>query len=234
MPDIEERIRLLLNLAKDEGATGPEASLALERAHDLLRKHNLDMAEVEAGGAPAPDVVDEEFTMRPGKWRSSLINVVARHNYCNCILSSKTTMRIIGRPHNVAATVGMSIWLQGQIADLTIERWGIESTVTDTTNGLREQDWKDSFAFGITNKVNERLAAQKAHEEGEDENSRALTLDLGSENKEFIKGRYGKLVYTKVSYDRVAYDSGLGAGEKVSISASDRQVGGRRLQLPGG
>ena len=43
---VEEKIRALLRLANDAGASEHEASLAMERAHELLLKHNLDMMEV--------------------------------------------------------------------------------------------------------------------------------------------------------------------------------------------
>ncbi len=232
--DIEERIRALLALGNDAGATEAEASLAMERAHALLLKHNLDMAEVEASGSPtdATTVVDEEFSYRySDKWRPSLANVVAKHNYCRVINTGHNTLRFIGRPHNVRVAMDMSRWLMGQVADLTFERWAIEAGVFQQTGDASQQDWKDGFAFGVVNRLAERLKEQKAHEEGQYENVRALSMDLASENQSFMDSVYGRLTHTRVSFNGQAYNVGTRAADGISISPSGRQVDGGRKQL---
>jgi hypothetical protein len=231
---IEEKIRALLRLANDAGASEHEASLAMERAHALLLKHNLDMVEVEAGAdGETQTVVNEEFDYKyANRWRPSLTNIVAQHNYCRVIATGRT-MRVIGRPHNVAATKAMSLWLMGQVADLTHERWGIEALVLDQVDeGTWEQDWKDGFAFGIITRLKERLAEQKAFEEGRDSNVRALVVDLGAENNNFVKQAYpGGLVNRTVRFNGAAYNVGVTAADGVSISPEGRQVGGERKRL---
>lgn len=227
---IEERIRLLLALAHDAGATEAEASLAMERAHALLLKHNLDMIEVEANGkdAKVQTIVDEEFTIDyAGNWRLALTNVLAKHNYCRCIGTGGTGCRIIGRSHNVAVTKDMSLWIQGQVADLSYERWAIESSgVGDGVGEIQERDWKDGFAFGIITRLKERLAEQKAHEEGLDSNVRALVVDFAKENEAFINEAYGELINTRTTFNSQAYGVGVTAADRVSLSPSSRQVRG--------
>ncbi|KKL20571.1 hypothetical protein LCGC14_2454140 [marine sediment metagenome] len=234
MVNVEEKIRALLRLANDAGASEHEASLAMERAHALLLKHNLDMMEVEAGtDGEVQQVVDEEFDYRyADRWRPSLVNVVAQHNYCRVVnMSKRGSLQVIGRPHNVAATKEMSRWLMGQVADLTRERWGIEANVLDQTGDTREQDWKDGFAYGIITRLGERLAEQKATEEGRDSNARALVVDLASETDGFMKGAYPRLTRRSVSFDGAAYNVGVRAADGVSISPGSRQVGGERKRL---
>ena len=233
---IEEKIRALLALANDAGATEAEASLAVERAHALLLKHNLDTATVEADtGEEVLYVVDETFDYRySDKWRPSLTNVVAKHNYCRVINTERHQLQIIGRPHNVAATQQMARWLMGQVADMTRERWGIESSVLEQTGDTKERDWKDGFAFGIVTRLHERLKEQRAQEEGQYSNARALTVNLGSENDRFISEAYGRLVSRKVSFDGKAYGSGVRAADGISISPEGRQVSGPTPLLPSG
>ncbi|KKK73281.1 hypothetical protein LCGC14_2895390 [marine sediment metagenome] len=233
--DIEERIRALLRLGNDAGATEAEASLAMERAHDLLVKHNLDMATVEADiGDEVMSVVDEEFDYRySGRWRPSLANVVAKHNYCRVVNIGSNKLQVIGRPHNVAATKEMSRWLMGQVADLTQERWGIEGSL-GKVNDTREQDWKDGFAYGIIVRLSERLKKQRAQEEGQHDNVRALIINLASENDDFTRRAYPNLVGRSVSFDSAAYGIGVRAADGISISSEGRQVGGPTPQLPSG
>jgi hypothetical protein len=45
-----ERIRKLLALARDGGATEHEAALAMDRAQEIMRANSLSMATIEAGG----------------------------------------------------------------------------------------------------------------------------------------------------------------------------------------
>ncbi|KKN01343.1 hypothetical protein LCGC14_1128690 [marine sediment metagenome] len=233
---IEERIRALLRLANDAGATEAEASLAMERAHALLLKHNLDMATVEADtGDEVMSVVDEEFDYRySDRWRASLTNLVAKHNYCKVLVTAKTAVQVMGRPHNVSATKEMARWLMGQVADITRERWGIEANVLVQTGDTREQDWKDGFAFGLINRLGERLAEQRAQEEGQHDNVRALTISLASENDDFMRRTYPNTSKVQIRFNSRAYSVGVRAGDQVSISSEGRQVGGPTPQLPSG
>lgn len=48
-------VNKLLALAKDSGATEAEASLAAEKAQELMTQHNLSMANIEAAGGQSGD-----------------------------------------------------------------------------------------------------------------------------------------------------------------------------------
>ena len=45
-----DKIRKLMNLAKDGGATEGEASVAMEKAREIMATNNLSMAQLEASG----------------------------------------------------------------------------------------------------------------------------------------------------------------------------------------
>jgi hypothetical protein len=49
-PKMIEKIKKLLNLARDGGATEHEAALAMDRAQSIMLAHGLSMATIEAGG----------------------------------------------------------------------------------------------------------------------------------------------------------------------------------------
>ena len=57
--DIVERIRKLLRLAEDAGATEAQAASALERANALLIRHNLTMDAVAVSLGDKPAVTED-------------------------------------------------------------------------------------------------------------------------------------------------------------------------------
>ena len=74
--EIIERIRKLLRLSEDAGATEAEAAAALERANALLIRHNLTLEAIAVGvGAGVTTVVEEQ--VRTG-WSGQLARFPAR------------------------------------------------------------------------------------------------------------------------------------------------------------
>lgn len=62
------RIRKMLALANNEGASEGERDNALRMAHATLAKYNLDMAEVESSGKPQQEaraIVKKQYYGRP-------------------------------------------------------------------------------------------------------------------------------------------------------------------------
>jgi hypothetical protein len=103
--DVVERIRKLLRLAEDAGATEAEAAAALERANALLIRHNLTMDAIAVASGEQPAVGEHQIrTGWAGSWRGSLLGILARHNLCSPIISRQgkvDTVVVVGRPANV-------------------------------------------------------------------------------------------------------------------------------------
>src|SRR5206468_2718192 len=117
---VVERVRKLLALGGEKShTTEHEAQLALETAHELLREHDLEMAEIEEQEAFAPIEVTKDLVfIAPKRWRLTLYSVVAQYNYCALLCrpwQGGTTVTFIGRPTNVAAAKLMAEWLCGQL-----------------------------------------------------------------------------------------------------------------------
>lgn len=76
MREIDEsiirRIKACLNLADGRNATEAEAALALERAHDLLAKHNLTMSDVRESGKERLGVVQPIESGDDNMWRIAI------------------------------------------------------------------------------------------------------------------------------------------------------------------
>ena len=119
---IIKRLQALLALAEGRGATEAEAALAMERAQDLLAKHNLSMASVFAAGAKDTEKREEsELAAIKGskgraamyKWQQELMRSIADANYCRHWIrttynaynghSKLNSHVLIGRESNVVA-----------------------------------------------------------------------------------------------------------------------------------
>ena len=125
--DIVERIRKLLRLAKDAGATEAEAASALERANALLIRHNLSMDALAVSTGEQPAVGEQHIsTGWAGSWRGSLLGVLARHNLCAPFIirdGKHDTGVVVGRPANVQVTHAMYKWIAEQLEHFAMEEW---------------------------------------------------------------------------------------------------------------
>lgn len=160
-------IRKLLALAKDDGATEAEATLAMEKAQQLMQNANLSMAECEArgtdGGEGASRVKDGVESRTVYNWHKSLMESIAKLNAVHCTQNyhhlRHTAMfvgyTLIGRWANVASTRVMHEYLIG-----TIERVARQH-VGDPSQYFTK--YAHAFKEGCAGRIVERL--QKRQEE---------------------------------------------------------------------
>ena len=125
--NVVERIRKLLRLAEDAGATEAEAASALERASALLLRHNLTMDQVAGTGGDVPPGTEQPIhTGWAGSGRGTLLGILARHNLCSPIVSRQgkvDTVVVVGRPANVQATLAIYTWIAAQLERFGLEEW---------------------------------------------------------------------------------------------------------------
>ena len=142
--DIVDRIRKLLRLAEDAGATEAEAAAALERANALLIRHNLSMDAIAVSTGEQPAVGERHIPAGwAGSWRGSLLGILARHNLCTPFISRKgkrDTVVVVGRPANVDATHAMYDWIADQLERLATEEWLVINR-TQRENRMSGKPW---------------------------------------------------------------------------------------------
>jgi len=186
-PDnVVERIRKLLRLAEDAGATEAEAASALERASALLLRHNLTMDQVAVTGGDALPVTEQPIhTGWAGSWRGTLLAILARHNLCSPLVSRQgkvDTVVVVGRPANVQATHALYDWIAAQLERFGLEEWsafnqeqreavagsaGIPWCVECARPVVPERPlihgvtWKTAFYRGALLRIATRLSAQR-------------------------------------------------------------------------
>jgi hypothetical protein len=113
---IIDKIGKLLKLA--ESPNMEEASSAMEKAHQLLKEHNLQMSDIHEKSDLKEVIYGESG--RIVTWKKILLNEIAQFNYCTIILS-KTHLNnlkngvnrfiIYGREDNIVSTKMMYEYL---------------------------------------------------------------------------------------------------------------------------
>lgn len=230
---IIERIKKMLALANDKGATEGERDNALRAAHATLAKYNLDLAAVEAhvsAKSKAPGASNEprdahtaNFFGRP--WARAAIIAVAKLCFCKYIYVSAskakdTTHYFVGR-HSNSVTAAL-------LAEFVVESINREGRSRQRREG-RLNPWFISFAWGaaiaVTARVEEILrAGDPAHmangspgtslilSDLYDTEERANALVVSQRWPTLRKGTSGKGIH-----DRDGYSNGQAYGSSINL-----------------
>jgi hypothetical protein len=123
-----ERVMKLLKVARDTRGNEHEAQNAMDMAHQILEKHNLDMAVVEKKSHTTNGKRDDKTTAGGlYKWQRSIWTATAYLNMCMYYANKGTEKggkyenRVIGRPENVLMTRIMAEYLQDTIERIAAE-----------------------------------------------------------------------------------------------------------------
>lgn len=153
---IVARVRKMLTLANDAGATEGERDNALRMAHATIAKYNLDLAEIEASGRKGADDEPraeyvEIFYGRP--WARIAVHAAARLFFCEYVYTpaekgKDTKHRFFGRRSNALAAIELSKFLVESIAKEARKR----SRAAGAGN-----EYLRSFAVGAAHRVRERV-----------------------------------------------------------------------------
>lgn len=132
---ILDKISKLLKLA--ESPNIEEASSAMEKAHQLLKEHNLQMSDIHEKSDLSEVVYGESGRIM--NWKKILLNEICSFNYCTVLLSSKYRAKcfvIYGREENIAASKVMYEYLVSAIDRIAHEsRRKEQLNVNDFKNG---------------------------------------------------------------------------------------------------
>jgi len=162
-----DKIRKLMNLAQDGGATEGEANAAMGRAQAIMEANNLTMAELEASGRAGGEGSSRLKSKLKGKalykYQKKLMMTIADANFCAALVMSSyrgnrymdVGYNIIGREANVAAVLNMFDYLNTSLERIVTPH--LES------NSQRLSRWAISFKEGAAQRLGERL--RERHQE---------------------------------------------------------------------
>ena len=203
-----DKIRKLFALAGSPNEA--EAALAMEKAHELLRLHNLQAADIQE----KRDVGDKIIyhNTKEEHWKRQLASIVAEANYCAFIViknGSAFEYQVFGREENLAATEAMYEYLV-----IAVRRLAYKAAREHP--GLSAVDFKK----GVGHRLGERIEAMKA----KDVECTALVL-VNTEAEQAMRDAHQDIrnFHTRI---RSNFSSALGAmmGDTISLN---RQVGSK-------
>lgn len=226
------RVKKMMALANDAGATEGERDNALRMAHATLAKYNLSMAEADAAGlAPVEARMNGTFDMRGIKpWMRTAAAAVANLYFCKFFFSNlqngSLRYNFVGKESNVYTAKEMSkyvidsIWKEGRAA---------AKAVGETATGTY---WR-SFCKGAAGRVYQRCEEIRRTAEAVPSTGTSLVLASVYQkellaNAEFIAQQLGLHLKSGVNRERntqySGYQAGRAYGDRIGLST---QVGAR-------
>jgi hypothetical protein len=230
---ILDKIQKLLNLSKSPNEF--EAKLAMEKAQELLFRHNLSISQVEAiGDQPHESEVIVEEGVHVAKyhqfvgWKMSLGFGISHYFFCKG-LSGRHFFFFIGKKSDVEVVTETYKWIMEQAERLADEAMIAYKKTDDYKEcPVHGRQFKNSYFQGLVAGITSILHKQWDKLENESEQSRALVVVRGKEVAEFVEKKYPKLSTHHGSDGNVhwgAYSNGKKDASKVQIGTKPRQVG---------
>lgn len=236
MPKDKEEVLDLIKklLALSHSPNEHEAALAASKAQGLLFKHKLSMAEVEihTKGQEKPQVgdisLDVEGPRKDGKWRPTLINAVARYNFCRAILITDHKVAIIGQQEDVEVVRELYNWLVIQIDDLA------RRACYSYRGHSRIPTFKRAFYTGCVVVVRGKLYENWRGFSRQSDSAYALVVRSQTLVTSYITHKFGPLRSVRRRMANGSWDGfkeGKAAGEKIDIHIKKKISEGERLML---
>ncbi len=225
------KIEKLLALAGSDNEH--EASLAMQRAGELLSRHNLAMPTTEQSDYQHL-ILDTGKKRMPGHLRriGSLlqdyffVQIVFSHMYDPVTAESHKTIDLFGRPENVAVAEHCYYFLTAKLESL----WQ-ENRPRFKGGGQRA---RNSYLHGVVAGFREKLAAgeeeqrhrKTAHDNGQSVSELVIMEDAGLQN--FMASQYPRLVTSRRRSIRLhadAYNDALATGKTLVLHRAMEESG---------
>ena len=217
------RIKKLMALTEDRGATEAEAQAAATMASALLAEHNLSAGDISLGDAVEPivDAWDTEHVDRMWAWQLS--SSVAALNLCRLFRSGRRGnlgARFVGTKVNVTASMDMARYLVRTVDRLAAK----ERPPEDSWSSVKR--YRAAWRLGCSTRLCHRLMALKAERERGPTATQGTTLpalaSLYSREKERIAAHMaGESVRTMKSrrnpVDAAGYRAGAAAAAGIAL-----------------
>ena len=220
------RVRALLAQAESTNFEA-EAETFTAKAQELMTRHAIDMAMVEAGTqrSERPGAIripiDEPYIN--AKW--TLLNVVAKNSRCRAVFQKYYAMAsVIGFEADLDATETLftSLLVQAQIA--------LQSAASSAPPGtaVRSRSFRSSFLLAYAYRVGERLAEINAHvvADAEAETGRSILPVLAARSS-IVDATVGQIfpnlssMRSRAGVDPAGWASGRMAADRAKLNAGD-------------
>lgn len=239
MPDINriiDRVRKMLEVSRSDNVH--EASLAAERAAEMMAEYNLTEAQLrvddtsrEAEGIKDRVLLDGKPTKKRVAWKELIADGVAKSLGCHLYLTEDGPA-VFGREGATQAWKYTCAYLFNEVNRLAEEAWN-EECVMAAIAGHTPKRWKNAFRVGCAQSIIMRLyeSAEKPKVKA-NPNQKALMViradekEVESEYHKFSE-KFGRASSIGLVSNRTGYKAGRETGEKMNL-------GGGRAALPEG
>lgn len=216
MNDVPEsiiiKITKLFELSKSPNEN--EASVALSKAHDLLKNYNLKMSDISIT-LTKEDIDNQvkEEVLGSGMfrdWEKILYRKIASLNFCKLILYSAyrgKSLVVIGKEHNILATKLFIEYIKGSIDRLAHTQYG------------KGKEYIASYKLALAIRLGERIEAMTYADLNCE--CKDLVVNEQANNDKFIKEKFGDLFVKKitmVSSSHEGYSKGYKDGDSISLN----------------
>lgn len=237
---IVSRIKKLLALTEERGATKEEAASAAAKVQALLFEHNLEMSECTASqivedidrydnalGVPAGSPYNQPYR--------TLYSQICRYNFCKLINIGDGKVAIIGKKSNVEVCRYLYEYLSATLTGLANKAWkeylsGFENSFYVKGN---IRTFKASFVVGAAIEIGARLKAQQEQNQNASSACTALVVVSSQQLAIRVKQIFPRLVSGRGSKvrDGSGYAAGQAAGRTVSLSRGVTSSQSSRLRI---
>jgi hypothetical protein len=214
MDNIKDKIRKLLALSADKGATEDEAASALRMAMALMAKHGIEQDQL---GVEKPKSRVGKVAAQAMQQYQVLVAQAAGHLYGCKVMTynhGKSGFSFVGRPDNIDAAEDTCLWLFKQVE--AIYKEALPPGLTQQARARFRKHFKNGCALRIWHRVQKLITDQdmvkatgsnamvvKGYFEG-------LMAEAAQvlEERGVVKGRASKIRYS---------DQGYAAGDTVKL-----------------
>ena len=213
------KVRALYALARNKAATEGETNAAMEQAHRLMDRYDINQDEINTVVEEYGPMGSTHVGKLSRKWKQYVWDAAARLNYCSFYVSSQEGF-VTGREIHQEATELMAEYLVEAV-----------QRARDAEPDLRGTTARDSFCFGAARNISIRAtelvdASQRKTEQANVQPGTALVpvTNLYTIANRDLKAYYAERGTTfrrgtsKSIHDHYAVERGYKAGQKVSLS----------------
>lgn len=155
MEKIIEKIKKLLNMTQENGASENEAMVAALRAQKLMAEYNINVADIETSD-DSMTIIEESFVCGKGdKWKVRLAAIIAKNFRCKTYLINKSEVVFYGYESDakIALNVFKFLFTTGnKLADKYYYEY--------YKNGENTRGVKNTFLLGFCQGINDVLGKQ--------------------------------------------------------------------------
>lgn len=160
-----EKVKKLLALANDRGATEGESQTALLMAQKIMAENNLTIKDVEANDKPREVIFEQTAkTSRLPWWHKSLANILSNNFKCECVttrhhgVGGYSYVRFIGHPEDAEICKTVYQFAVGKISHLS-DKYSTSYKKYQNPNA-NKAGIKNDYIRGYLNGVKSKFAEQ--------------------------------------------------------------------------